>query len=79
MISNCWTAPYCTLLRSETSPAERLRAAIAMTRAVRALAEAGIRKRHAGASDEEIVAKAVLSSLQVERWTSLPVGGNMIT
>ncbi len=44
---------YFQLLRN-AAPAERLRAAIAMTSAVRALAEAGIRERHAGATDDEI-------------------------
>src|ERR1019366_6022181 len=44
---------YHELLRSQ-SPASRLAQAAALTRAVRQLAEAGIRQRHPGASDAEV-------------------------
>jgi DNA-binding MarR family transcriptional regulator len=46
-------ARYHELLRAQ-SPAARLEQAAALTRAVRQLAEAGIRQRHPGASDAEV-------------------------
>jgi hypothetical protein len=46
-------ARYHELLRTQ-SPAARLAQAAALTRAVRQLAEAGIRRRHPGASDAEV-------------------------
>jgi len=46
-------ARYHELLRRQT-PAARLTQAAALTRAVRQLAEAGIRQRHPGASDAEV-------------------------
>ncbi len=47
---------YHELLRSLT-PAQRLAKASALSLAVRALAEAGIRQRHPGASPEEVRAR----------------------
>jgi hypothetical protein len=47
------SAQYFELLR-KAGPAQRLRTAVALTSAVRALAEAGLRERYANASDEEI-------------------------
>jgi len=47
------SAQYFELLR-RAEPHERLRAAVALTSGVRALAEAGIRARHPGLSDEEL-------------------------
>ncbi len=47
------TARYHELLRAQ-SPAARLQQAASLTRAVRQLAEAGIRQRHPGASDDEV-------------------------
>jgi hypothetical protein len=46
-------ARYHELLRAQ-SPAARLEQAAALTRAVRQLAEAGIRQRHPQASDAEV-------------------------
>lgn len=42
------------------TPAERLGVAIGMSRAVRELALAGIRKRHPGASDREILMRLAI-------------------
>jgi DNA-binding MarR family transcriptional regulator len=47
------SARYHELLRAQ-SPAARLEQAAALTRAVRQLAEAGIRQRHPAASDAEV-------------------------
>jgi hypothetical protein len=44
---------YIELLRAQ-SPVDRLRKAGALTRAVRQMAEAGIRQRHPGADDTEV-------------------------
>jgi hypothetical protein len=47
------TEQYFELLR-RAKPSERLRAAVGLSQAVRALAEAGLRARHPHADDDEI-------------------------
>jgi len=52
-------ARYHELLRAQP-PVARLEQAAALTRAVRELAEAGIRQRHPGASDSEVRVRLVV-------------------
>lgn len=54
--SEAASAQYFELLRG-ASPAQRLRAAVALTSGVRALAEAGLRERHPSASEAELRAR----------------------